>query len=63
MESDGTPGHENCADWCDSNSSCGAFAVSGNTCYFKSQACGSDLRNAGSTDLYMKRGNNTMGFS
>ena len=47
--------------WCNSNSTCGGFAVSGNTCYFKSHACGNDLINS-SNVLYMKQGRNTMAF-
>ena len=61
VESDGTPDHENCNQWCSSNSVCEAFTVYKNTCYFKSHACGNNLIKS-SNVLYMKRGNNALVF-
>ena len=56
LRSDGAAEHTNCKEWCNNNWKCGGFAVYYKVCYFKSQACESDIRNAGSTDLFLKQG-------
>ena len=56
IESDGTPDHNNCMEWCNFNSSCGGFSLYLDTCYFKNDDCENDMTRASSTDLHIKQG-------
>ena len=55
LESNGTPDHNNCMEWCNFNSSCGGFSLYLDTCYFKNNDCENDMTRASGTDLYIKQ--------
>ena len=56
MSSDGTSDHTNCVDWCNNNNICRGFTTYSNTCFFKSQECGTFIENADNVVLYIKQG-------
>ena len=56
IESDGTPYHENCKDWCDIMNYCGAFAVFRKTCYFKKYDCFERQQKVTGSHLFFKKG-------
>ena len=56
MNSDGSPDHTNCEQWCNNHGDCGGFAVWSGTCYFKNVLCGNKIVFNVHVDIYLKQG-------
>ena len=55
LYADSSPDHINCQEWCSNNETCGGFTFF-HSCYFKIQACSSEIITADHAVLYLKKG-------
>ncbi len=64
LDGDQTTNFQNCKDWCDARDDCVGFVRNElQICYFKKQACLTNIEPVSNRDLYMKEGKETRNLS